>query len=301
MDTFALILLLAAYLAFAWKTAVAWLSRRFYRRRMNRAVMLLSALLVPYALVTLPTLERDRDAFANDLLAMAAYVFVPGALAIYRQRVTRPKPKPLDLADLLIILVIWLPLEFDWLPAASVAVAGESVPVEKLTGVVLLLLIFFVFRPLAQIGFNFEFTGRDVQRVGKAFLVFAAVSVPLGLVSGFLEWDPPSVINADELVLRFVGIYLLVGLPEELLFRGVIQNLLEKRPPQEKYAALIVAALIFGAAHLNNAPAPNYRYALLATMAGVAYGWVWMRTRKVTAAALTHTLVGWVWVVLLGG
>jgi membrane protease YdiL (CAAX protease family) len=37
----------------------------------------------------------------------------------------------------------------------------------------------------------------------------------------------------------------------------------------------------------------------LATIAGVAYGWVYVRTGKVTASAITHALVDAVWVILL--
>jgi membrane protease YdiL (CAAX protease family) len=298
MDTLALIWLSAPYLAFASK-AVVGVVQRFYHRRADRGLILLGALLIPYALVASPTLGTNLDAFANGLLAMAAYVFIPGALAIYRQN-TR-KPRPFDLADVLLILILWLPVEFDWLPPAAASVAGLGVPIGKMTGVVLALMIFLVIRPLSQVGYSFEFTLRDLRRAGWAALVFAAVGIPLGLIVGLLAWKPPPVLNADRMVLQLVGVYLLVALPEELLFRGVLQNLVEKRQPQKKRAALVIASVVFGAAHLDNPPAPNYPYALLATLAGLAYGWVWMRTRKITAAALTHTLIDWVWMAFFAG
>jgi hypothetical protein len=301
MKDLAIILLLGAYLAFAFKAPVAWLSKRLYRRRMDRATVVLGALLAPYVLVTAPSIERNLDAYANDLLALAAYVYVPGALAIYRQRASKPKPKPLDLADALILLIVWLPQEFGWLPRATVEVVGEPVPVERLTGVVLLLMIFFVFRPQPYIGYTFEFKARDLKRALQACGVAVAAGALLGLVTGFFEWAPPRRTEVDTLLVQFVSIYLLAALPAELFFRGVFQNLLEKRSNGEKQAALIIAALLFGAAHLNEPPAPNYTYALLATVSGAAYGWVWMRTRKVTAAALTHALAVWVWAVFLGG
>jgi len=55
-----------------------------------------------------------------------------------------------------------------------------------------------------------------------------------------------------------------------------------------------VTAVIFGLAHL-----PDPRYVALATLAGVTYGWVYLRTGKITASAVTHALVDAVWVVLL--
>ncbi|MEE9605147.1 MAG: CPBP family intramembrane glutamic endopeptidase [Candidatus Scalindua sp.] len=89
-----------------------------------------------------------------------------------------------------------------------------------------------------------------------------------------------------------------MALIEEVLFRGIIQNLLTKRLWNERLA-LLIASVIFGLSHLNNAKAgfsaPNWAYALMATLAGLAYGWVWARTRKVTASAVTHMLVNLIW------
>jgi len=59
---------------------------------------------------------------------------------------------------------------------------------------------------------------------------------------------------------------------------------------------LIVAAVIFGAAHLNNGPPiPNYRYFLMAGIAGVFYGRAWRSTGSLMASSLTHALVDTFW------
>ena len=62
---------------------------------------------------------------------------------------------------------------------------------------------------------------------------------------------------------------------------------------------LLIAAPLFGLAHINNSTPgfsqPNWAYALMATLAGLAYGWVWVRTYKVTASALTHAAVNLAW------
>ena len=79
-----------------------------------------------------------------------------------------------------------------------------------------------------------------------------------------------------------------------MLFRGIIQNLLEKEIGRPGLA-LGVAAVIFGAAHLNNGPHPDWRYFLLATLAGVVYGRAYARTRNLMAPALVHTLVDVAW------
>jgi membrane protease YdiL (CAAX protease family) len=85
---------------------------------------------------------------------------------------------------------------------------------------------------------------------------------------------------------------------EEVLFRGIIQNLLTMRV-SNNLVVLGASSIIFGIAHLNNTtpgyPIPNWGYVLMATLAGLAYGWVWQKTGKVTVSAITHMLVNLLW------
>jgi membrane protease YdiL (CAAX protease family) len=53
--------------------------------------------------------------------------------------------------------------------------------------------------------------------------------------------------------------------------------------------------------HIGHPPSPNWRYALLACLAGVAYGYVYQRTRSIAASALTHALVDWTWIAAFAG
>ncbi|MGH9962094.1 MAG: CPBP family intramembrane glutamic endopeptidase [Pyrinomonadaceae bacterium] len=60
--------------------------------------------------------------------------------------------------------------------------------------------------------------------------------------------------------------------------------------------SLVVTSIIFGAAHLNNGPTrPDWRYFLLATIAGLFYGNAYARTGRLLAPAIVHTLVDTVW------
>jgi membrane protease YdiL (CAAX protease family) len=96
---------------------------------------------------------------------------------------------------------------------------------------------------------------------------------------------------------QFVGIYLTIAIPEELLFRGILQNFLVKsirRGPQGLYG-LLIASVAFGAAHLHHSPIPNWKYAILATLAGLFYGNAYRTRHRLPAPALTHTLVDAVW------
>jgi membrane protease YdiL (CAAX protease family) len=178
---------------------------------------------------------------------------------------------------------------------------GFDLPLMSLTAVSLALYLFTVRHPLKEVGFTIRLDWRDVRSALLGLLAYALVGVPLGLVIGFLKFEP-HVPDGGELLTGILAGYLLVALIEEILFRGIIQNLLSKRL-RRPWVGLGLSALIFGMAHLNNStpgfPVPNWGYVLMATLAGLAYGWVWMRTGKVTASAITHMLVNLVWGIVL--
>jgi membrane protease YdiL (CAAX protease family) len=99
------------------------------------------------------------------------------------------------------------------------------------------------------------------------------------------------------LVADFIGIYLTVAIPEEFLFRGILQNLLVKtfQSSRHEFYGLLVASVIFGLSHLHHAPVPNWRYAIMATVAGVFYGNAWRVRKRTSSSAFTHALVDTVW------
>jgi uncharacterized protein len=82
--------------------------------------------------------------------------------------------------------------------------------------------------------------------------------------------------------------------PEELYFRAWVQNLLERRVGRR--AALVIASVLFGLSHFNKRSAHfNWRYVLLATLAGIFYGRAWRENRRVPASTITHASVDWLW------
>ena len=217
--------------------------------------------------------------------AFGAYLTIPAVL------VCVGRGRAPDLVRVLgAAIVLWLPIEFDLLPQLRLPPPNglRAAPFAALaTG----LYLFLVACPLDRIGYTFRLTSRDLRVALMAAAAFAVVGVPIGLVTGFLEWNPRP--DAVRLAVAPIAIYLATGVPEEFLFRGLIQNTLERALGR---AGLPIASIIFGLAHL-----PDVRYVLLATLAGVAYGWVYLATRRITASAITHALVDWIWVVFLRG
>jgi CAAX protease family protein len=155
---------------------------------------------------------------------------------------------------------------------------------------------FMVIRNLEGVGYKLTFGWKDTADALLNFVAFAVVAIPLGIALGFLH--PHAGPAAPWSVgFEFFGIYLTIAIPEELLFRGILQNFLVKsfRSERRELYSLLIASVIFGAAHLHHAPVPNWRYMILATIAGVFYGNVYRTRRRVSASALTHALVDTIW------
>jgi len=231
-----------------------------------------------YALTTGLPIEPRAEPYT-------AYLLIPAVLLIAGRRSTGPSPRRV----LATATALWLPLEFHLLPSLPLPPPNGSDAI-RLVGIVEAFYLFLVARPIGEIGYTFLLDRRDCLSAGLAFAGYALVALPLGLVSGFLTWHPR--LDAASVLLTPAVIYLTTAVPEEFLFRGLIQNVFARIA--DPWAALLVASVVFGLAHL-----PDFRYVALATLAGVAYGWVYARTRKITASALTHAAVDWIWLLLL--
>ena len=155
---------------------------------------------------------------------------------------------------------------------------------------------FVLVRRLDGIGYAVEWGRGFAGNFGMHFVLFAAIAIPIGMRIGFLAWEP-SIRRAEYLPLWALRILFFTAWPEEFLFRGVLQNLFS-RTFRNPWAGLVVASVIFGFAHIFHAPALNWKYVLLATIAGLFYGHVWMKTGSLLPGTLVHALVDISWHVL---
>jgi hypothetical protein len=152
-------------------------------------------------------------------------------------------------------------------------------------------------RNLDGVGFDLRLGLRDVLIGLREFLFFFPFALGLGLALGFLHLHPfGSAVFA--VLLKFAGAWLFtfffIAVPEELFFRGWLQNLLERSMGRSR--ALFAAAILFGLSHFNKrAVFFNWRYVLLATVAGIFYGRAWRSRRRVGASSVAHATVDSVW------
>jgi hypothetical protein len=239
-------------------------------------------LLVPYLVYGVGTGTFQVSAFFR----LAAFVLVP-LLVLSLPLKHRQRPTWMDTVA---ILAIWMPIEFRLLKGAWMWPKPDISNVfNVLLAVDVGVIGFVVFRGLKDVGYRFRLDRSGLKVALLSFGLFLVIALPLGLATGFLAFKPRlSVFSTMGLA---VGLFLATGIPEELLFRGIIQNLLEKTLGR-RWVALGTASVIFGVAHLNSG---DWRYFVLATIAGLFYGWTYQRTGGLTAPAITHALVDAVW------
>ena len=155
----------------------------------------------------------------------------------------------------------------------------------------------------ADIGFKLVPKLKDLYITLLALLMIMVVVVPAGLITGFLTFAVPERFDVPKLAAHFIGLFLTVALPEELFFRGLLLRGLEK-VSSKKWVPMVVSSLAFGLMHWNNVSglSTQITYITLATLAGLGYAWAYKKSgNNLFAAILTHTLVDWVWRLVLAG
>lgn len=126
----------------------------------------------------------------------------------------------------------------------------------------------------------------------REWAFYLPIALVLGEASGFIHFHAV-IPHPGQVVADILLTFLLIAIPEELFFRAVLQSLLETRV--ERNWALVIAALLFGLSHFNHGTGFNWRYVVLACLAGIFYGRAWRANRQIFASIVTHTAVDVVW------
>jgi uncharacterized protein len=216
-----------------------------------------------------------------------------------------------------VILAIALLLESagakpDWHDWLVLAILGISVdlhlfdrawPIAGLSGTPKLLFVdaglygYLVVRPISGIGFDLRLKLSDAGIGLREFLYFTPFAILLGFSLRFLHFHQ-TLGSPIAFVTGWLFTLIFVAMPEELFFRGLMLNLLERRVGTNR--ALATTSILFGLAHFNKRAAYfNWRYVILAAIAGVFYGRAWLARRRLPASSITHATVDTVWSIWL--
>jgi len=265
---------------------------RYLRQRVVESVRVAAALplslLLPYLVYALGT----RSFSFLGLGKLLAYILAP-TLLLLPDRLHRP-PR-IGWRDVAAMLALAVPV------AANLLTGIWTWPFDlyffrPLFCVCVGVYAFAVVRNLEGVGYRLLWRKPDMVDGFANFCAFCVLGIPLGLALHFIHPHFSSA-SYGQLPLQFFAIYFTIAIPEELLFRGILQNLLchgIHRGPKGVYG-LLIASVIFGSSHLHHAPVPNWRYAILATLAGVFYGYTYRNRQRISASALTHALVDTAW------
>ena len=222
---------------------------------------------------------------------LAVYAILPVAIAALMWDARRADPNQRgNWRDFFVLAVLGLAVDLRWFqPAWPARLAAFNKILLLDAGIYGFLYI----RQLNGVGFNLRLRLRDLDIGWREFFFYAPIAIVLGLALGFLHLHAvlPS---APHAIAAFAFTFLLVAVPEELFFRGWLQNLLERR--MGRIPALLLTAVLFGLSHFNKRAVHfNWRYVLLAAIAGIFYGRAWRDQRRVGSSAITHATVDTVW------
>lgn len=201
--------------------------------------------------------------------------------------------------DYLAVVSLWVPIELRWAHRLWPYPPAGTHLLSILAGVNTAVASFLFLRRLEGIGYCLDWARGYGRAVALHFGLFALIAIPLGEMIHFIRFSP-SWSRLQALPVTALGILFFTAWPEELLFRGLLQNLLS-RTCRRSWAGWVVASVIFGFSHINNGPFPNWRYVFLASIAGLFYGRAWSRTGSLTPACLVHALVDVTWHTFFGG
>lgn len=243
------------------------------------------------AVLCLPYIFVSRAFHIFHWQWLALYVFLPAGIAfLLDQARAADAGHRGNWRDYLVLSLLGLAVDLRWFEPAwphGFEAFGKMLLLDA--GI----FAFLGVRQLEGVGFDLRLNRNDVAVGLSEFAFYAAPAIPLGLWLGFLQvhavWPHPL-----RAIGAFIFTFLFIAVPEELFFRGWLQNLLERR--LGRVAALLATAGLFGLAHWNKRTTGfNWRYVVMAALAGIFYGRAWRAQRRVGASCLTHATVDTLW------
>jgi membrane protease YdiL (CAAX protease family) len=142
-------------------------------------------------------------------------------------------------------------------------------------------------RRVPETGYGFWPEAKDWKIGALHFLYFAPVGVAVALVLKAVHFTKPT--DPLKLVVSFFGWLMVLSLAEEFLVRGVLQTWLEEWL-HSRSGGLIVASVIFGAAHLWFRGFPNWKWVAIASVLGWFCGRARNQAGSIRAGMVTHAL-----------
>jgi membrane protease YdiL (CAAX protease family) len=261
-----------------------WLARRLSGDSLRaRLIRVLTPILfvLPYLVFAIP---RHTFEF-RYLLGMALFPVICASTIEFSSRAQK-----LLWQDIVVLPALALTLELRVFSGAWPYNGLGSLPKIYLADVALY--VYLVVRRIEGMGYSLV-PRLDAFVIGlREWVFFLPIALGLGFALHFISFFPrhPSI---GHIALALVVVFFLTAVPEEIFFRGILQNLLEGR--YGRRTALLMTSALFGLSHFHKGATFNWRYVILAAIAGIFYGRSWRARRRLPASSTAHTLVDVVW------
>jgi membrane protease YdiL (CAAX protease family) len=251
------------------------------------AAILTLAAVAPYCLAT--------SAFGTFRWTSLGWISLLAA-AVSFWYILLPKTPAADILLLVFMASVWIAKLFPmWYlsPYPKLALPVLAQLMWFRTGLFAMLSI----RRVKGVGFGFWPSAREWKIGVVHFLIFLPLAAILAHFIGFasprmppLGWEKTSLL----VIATFFGFLWVVALAEEFFFRGLLQQWLTAWTRSE-WMGLILASLLFGSVHIFFKPFPNWRFAALASLAGIFFGLAFRRARSIRASMVAHALIATTW------
>jgi membrane protease YdiL (CAAX protease family) len=257
-----------------------------FREQFPAEFPLFASALIPFLVYSIPTGQFHLIPFLA-LIAIAA-------LAAWWYRLF-PRIWQSDVAYIVFLAAIILSRVLKYIYASPI----PKVPLDLMGHLMLIhigAMVMLLHRRLPGIGFGFLPAKDDFLIGAKYFLYFAPVGALVGWQLGVFRFRGRPLWQAIGV---FLGVLWMVALSEEFAFRGVIQQSL-RQANGNRWIALVLASMAFGSVHLwYPGGFPNWRMAILASIAGAFYGKAFEEGGNIKAAMVTHAITVTVWLTWL--
>jgi membrane protease YdiL (CAAX protease family) len=255
------------------------------RKRFEGAILplfLVVSILLPYLI---ETLALGGFLWANAIKLVAL------ALALGLWYLVLPVNVLVDLGFLALVGAVLLGHYFDGIypdpyPKLKIAILGR-IAVFQMT-----VLVLVVARRVHETGYGFVPNLREWRIGALHYLGFLPVAACLAFPLKAVQFASPAPLWKTAAI--FLGFLWVVGLFEEFIFRGVLQQWMEAWI-WSPGAALAVTSAIFGLMHLWLRSFPNWRWALIAGVLGWFCGHARNQAGSIRAGVVTHALVVATW------
>lgn len=196
-----------------------------------------------------------------------------------------------DGAFLILVAAVVLRGYFD--PIYTSPVAGLHLAILGHVGLTrLCAMVMLVERRVPSIGYGFIPSRTEWAIGARHFFYFLIAGAPLAWALRVVRLGPG--MPLWKIAATFMGMLWVVALSEEFFFRGLLQQWMMQWTGNPGLGRA-GASILFGAAHLGFRGFPNWRFALLAAVAGWFYGRAYQQAQSIRAGMVTHALVVTLW------